>query len=91
MPIDTLAILCMAGFLAGVVQAPLTSAVIVSEMTADHTLIFPIMICALGASAVARLISPQGIYHQLAGVLLASRPPASTHDEAAPTHSQNPP
>jgi H+/Cl- antiporter ClcA len=65
-PIDTLAILCMAAYLAGVVQAPLTSAVIVSEMTADHSLILPIMICALGASAVSRLVSPEGIYHALA-------------------------
>jgi H+/Cl- antiporter ClcA len=75
-PIDTLAILCMAAYLAGVVQAPLTSAVIVSEMTADHSLILPIMICALGASAVSRLVSPEGIYHALAAGLLPEDPAA---------------
>jgi H+/Cl- antiporter ClcA len=74
MPIDTLAILCMAAYLAGVVQAPLTSAVIVSEMTADHSLILPIMICALGASAVSRLVSREGIYHALAARLIPATP-----------------
>jgi len=69
-PVDTLAILCMASYLAGVVQAPLTSAVIVSEMTADHSLILPVMICALGASFVSRLICKDGIYQLLAGKLL---------------------
>jgi H+/Cl- antiporter ClcA len=69
-PIDTLAVLCMASYLAGVVQAPLTSAVIVSEMTADHSLILPVMICALGASFVSRLICREGIYQLLATRLL---------------------
>lgn len=69
-PVDTLAILCMASYLAGVVQAPLTSAVIVSEMTADHSLILPVMICALGASFVSRLICRDGIYQLLAARLL---------------------
>jgi H+/Cl- antiporter ClcA len=54
-PIDTLAILRMAAYPAGVVRAPLTSAVIDSEMTADHSLILPTMICAMGASAVSGL------------------------------------
>jgi hypothetical protein len=54
-PIGMLAILCMAAYLAGVVQAPLTAAVIVSEMTADHALIFPIMVAALLASEVGTI------------------------------------
>jgi H+/Cl- antiporter ClcA len=70
-PIGVFAILCMVAYLSGVVQAPLTSAVIVSEMTADHALIFPIMICALAATAVSKLVCPEGVYHALAGRLLA--------------------
>ncbi|HTJ57425.1 MAG TPA: chloride channel protein [Devosiaceae bacterium] len=69
-PVGVLAVLCMAAYLAGVVQAPLTSAVIVSEMTADHALIFPIMVAALGASAVSRAVCPEGVYHALARRLL---------------------
>ena len=64
-PINVLAILFMAAYLAGVVQAPLTSVIIVSEMTADHALIFPIMISALLAAAVSKTICPEGIYHAL--------------------------
>ena len=82
-PIDTLAILCMAAYLAGVVQAPLTSAVIVSEMTNDHALILPIMICAVGASAVSRLVSREGIYHALAA-RLADPPVAEPAPPAQP-------
>jgi H+/Cl- antiporter ClcA len=67
----------MAGYLAGVVQAPLTSAVIVSEMTADHALIFPIMVAALIATAVSRLVSGEGVYHALAKRLLARLQPAA--------------
>jgi H+/Cl- antiporter ClcA len=64
-PIGVLAILFMAAYLAGVVQAPLTSVVIVAEMTADHALILPMMISALLAAAVAKTICPDGIYHAL--------------------------
>lgn len=74
-PVDTLAILCMASYLAGVVQAPLTSAVIVSEMTADHSLILPVMICALGASFVSRFVCREGIYQLLAARMLADVSP----------------
>jgi H+/Cl- antiporter ClcA len=73
MRIDTLAILFMAAYLSGVVQAPLTSAVIVSEMTADHALLLPIMICSLGAAALSRLVSHDGVYHALAEQLLPER------------------
>jgi H+/Cl- antiporter ClcA len=76
-PIGVLAILCMVAYLSGVVQAPLTSAVIVSEMTADHALIFPIMICALGATAVSRFVCPDGVYHSLAHRLLEKHAPAT--------------
>jgi len=87
-PIAMLAILCMAAYLAGVVQAPLTSAVIVSEMTADHALIFPIMVAALLASAVSRLVCEEGVYHALAKGLLrrlaAEHTPASVQPAAHP-------
>lgn len=78
-PISALVILCMAAYLSGVVQAPLTSFVIVSEMTADHALIFPLMVSALMASAISKLICPEGIYHALAtrftkGKALVDRP-----------------
>jgi chloride channel protein, CIC family len=73
-PIAAFAILCMAAYLAGVVQAPLTSFVIVEEMTADHALIFPLMIAALLASAVSRMVCPEGIYHALSKKFTKDKP-----------------
>ncbi len=65
-PIGVLTILGMVSYLSGVVQAPITSFVIVSEMTENHALVIPIMICALVANAASKLITPHGVYHTLA-------------------------
>jgi H+/Cl- antiporter ClcA len=59
------AILGMCGYLAGVTQAPLTSLVIVMEMTAQHSMILPLMVTAAIATAVSRLTSPP-LYQTLA-------------------------
>ena len=65
-PIGVLAVLGMVSYLSGVVQAPITSFVIVSEMTENHALVIPLMICALLANAVSKLVYPHGVYHTLA-------------------------
>jgi H+/Cl- antiporter ClcA len=59
------AILGMCGYLAGVTQAPLTSLVIVMEMTAQHALVLPLMVTAALATAVSKLITPP-LYQTLA-------------------------
>lgn len=65
-----LCILCMAAYLSAVLQAPITSFVIVTEMTGNHALLLPMMLAALIATAVSRLICREGIYHALAHELL---------------------
>jgi H+/Cl- antiporter ClcA len=55
----------MCGYLAGVTQAPLTSLVIVMEMTTQHAMVLPLMITAAVATAVSKLISPP-LYRALA-------------------------
>jgi len=55
----------MCGYLAGVTQAPLTSLVIVMEMTAEHALVLPLMVTAALATAVSKLITPP-LYQTLA-------------------------
>ena len=52
------AILGMCGYLAGVTQAPLTSFVIVMEMTSQHAMVLPLMVTAAIATAVSKLLSP---------------------------------
>ncbi len=55
----------MSAYLTGVVQAPLTSFVIVSEMTENHALVIPIMLASLVAQAASKLVCPEGVYHAL--------------------------
>jgi H+/Cl- antiporter ClcA len=59
------AILAMCGYLAGVTQAPLTSFVIVMEMTTGHQIVLPLMLVATIATMVSKLLSPP-LYRTLA-------------------------
>jgi H+/Cl- antiporter ClcA len=72
------AILGMCGYLAGVTQAPLTSLVIVMEMTAQHALVLPLMVTAAVATALSKLISPP-LYQSLAD-RYSNAPPAAPPD-----------
>jgi H+/Cl- antiporter ClcA len=54
-----------------VVQAPITSFVIVSEMVDNHQMLVPLMAAALIASACSKLVCPEGVYHALAKGFLA--------------------
>ncbi len=82
----------MVSYLSGVVQAPITSFAIVSEMTENHALVIPIMICAILANAASKLIYPRGVYHTLArrymdaphGTLASSPLAAKISGPAAP-------
>ena len=65
----TLIALGMAGFLAAVTQAPLTSFIIVMEMVDGHALVLSLMASALVASGVSRLISAP-LYTSLATLQL---------------------
>lgn len=59
-------VLGMASYLSGVVQAPLTSAVILMEMTRDPGLVGPLMLAALIGRWASSLIMKEPIYHLLA-------------------------
>ena len=65
-PLEAMVVLGMAGYFAGVVQAPITAFVIITEMTGDHALVVPVMLAALIGYSVSRLICREGIYHALA-------------------------
>jgi H+/Cl- antiporter ClcA len=70
-----LIVLGMAAYLAGVVQAPLTSAVILMEMTRDPALVGPLMLSTLVARAVSSRIMREPLYHVLAGSWRERRAP----------------
>jgi H+/Cl- antiporter ClcA len=79
-PLAAVVLLGMVAYFAGVVQAPITAFVIVTEMTDNHHMLVALMLAAIIATAVSRLISPVGVYHALARNFL----PPSNAGEAAP-------
>jgi H+/Cl- antiporter ClcA len=64
--LSALMLLGMVSYFAGVVQAPITAFVIVTEMTDNHAMVVPLMTAALIGHATSRLICTEGVYHALA-------------------------
>lgn len=59
------ATLGMAGYFAGVVQAPMTAFVIILEMTGNPANVVPVMLASLIGFGTARLVSGAPLYHSL--------------------------
>jgi H+/Cl- antiporter ClcA len=64
-PIASCAMVGMAAFLSGTIQAPITSFVIIFEMTGHHQMLVPIMLGAAAAFMVARLLRAEHLYRSL--------------------------
>ncbi len=73
-PLGALALIGMASYLAGVVQTPITSFVIVSEMTQDHAMVIPLMVAALIADGVSKFVCEDGLYHALSVPFMPADP-----------------
>lgn len=56
----------MVAFLAGMTQTPITSFVIVMEMTANHQMLLPLMAASVIAHAISRSVAPVPVYHAIA-------------------------
>jgi len=76
----------MAGFLAAVTQAPLTSFIIVMEMVDGHAMVLSLMACALIASGISRILS-KPLYPSLAQIQLNRLPASLTEVMHKPSHS----
>lgn len=87
------AILGMAGYFAGVVQAPMTAFVIIIEMTGNHEAVLPIMAASMIAYITSRLVSPEPLYHGLSRAFIAQairqRRNVVRADEHLPTPRQH--
>jgi H+/Cl- antiporter ClcA len=59
-------ILGMVAYFSGVTQAPLTTFIIVMEMTDNHTLVLPLMATALVAHGVSRIVCHEPLYKAMA-------------------------
>jgi CIC family chloride channel protein len=80
--VGAFALVGMGAVFAGVIRAPITSVLIIIEMTGGYSLILPLMIANMTAYVLARRYRPQSIYEALLeqdGVKLG--PPAAESSE----------
>lgn len=76
------ALVGMGAVFAGVIRAPMTSVLIIFEMTGSYGLILPLMIANMTAYALAKKIRPTAIYEALLeqdGIFLPHRNEKPTH------------
>jgi H+/Cl- antiporter ClcA len=71
-PAGAMVVLSMAAYFAGVVQAPLTALVIVTEMTGNRALTLPLMATALIGRGASALVCRRSLYRSLAEEFLKS-------------------
>jgi H+/Cl- antiporter ClcA len=80
-------VLGMAGYFAGVVQAPMTAFVIILEMTGNNANVIPLMLASVIGFGASKLIAPEPLYHGLAKGFLdasAQREPDMPAEDASP-------
>lgn len=80
LPTATCALVGMAAFLSGTIQAPLTAFVIIFEMTGNHELLVPVMLASFVSFIVARVLKAGHLYSHLAdnySSLLEEKPSSS--------------
>jgi H+/Cl- antiporter ClcA len=72
-------VLGMAGYFAGVVQAPMTAFVIILEMTDNDVNVIPLMVASVLGFGASKLVMKQPLYHALSKGFMAR--PASPGDK----------
>jgi H+/Cl- antiporter ClcA len=88
---SAIVLLGMIAYFVGVVRAPLTAVVIVSEMTADRAMILPLFAAAIIADGAARLVCKERLYHGLAAGFAAPPPPPTTQEDPPPSSAEDTP
>jgi len=69
----------MGAYFAGVVQSPVTAAVILVEMTAADRMLLPLLATTIVAYSASRLVCPTALYEALAQAILGA--PATAPDK----------
>ncbi|MDR3762569.1 MAG: chloride channel protein [Acidobacteriota bacterium] len=75
------ALVGMGALFAGIVRAPMTSVLMIFEMTRDYTVIVPLMIANLASLFISRRFQPEPIYEALAQQDGIHLPSASAREE----------
>ena len=92
--ISSFALVGMGAVFAGIIRAPITSVLIIFEMTGGYGLILPLMIANMSAYALARHWRHTQIYEALLqqdGVVLPHGRPITSFQEETPTPGEIPP
>jgi H+/Cl- antiporter ClcA len=69
LPRAAVILLVMSAYLAGFTQAPITSFIIVMEMSRNNEMLAPLMTAAVVGHLIARVICPTPLYHAMAALL----------------------
>ncbi|MDP8984827.1 MAG: chloride channel protein [Pseudomonadota bacterium] len=77
-PAGAMVVLSMAAYFSGVVQAPLTALVIVTEMTGNRSLTLPLMAVVLIGRGASALVCRRALYRTLAERFMPARFPAAS-------------
>ena len=75
-PRGAVVLLGMIAYFTGVVRAPLTAVIIISEATASRGMILPLFATALIADASARLVCKDKLYHALSREFIRAGKPS---------------
>ncbi len=69
-PAQAVILLAMVAFFSGVVQSPITSAVILVEMTSAYQMILPLLICAIIAYEFSHMVCRNSLYEEISETFL---------------------
>ena len=86
-PSGGIVLLGMVAYFTGVVRAPLTAVIIISETTASRGLMMPLLASALIADFVAQAVSKEKLYHALSQSFLPPDTSVSGRNDEASTSS----
>ena len=81
-PASAMILLTMTAYFSGMLQSPLTSFVIVMEMTGSHEILIPLMATAFFATGTSKLINPLPLYRELCNSYIQPSKPVKKEKEA---------
>lgn len=79
-PASAMILLTMTAYFSGMLQSPLTSFVIVMEMTGSHEILIPLMATAFFATGTSKLINPVPLYRALCNAYIQPPKPVKVEE-----------
>lgn len=80
-PASAMILLTVTAYFSGMLQSPLTSFVIVMEMTGSHEILIPLMATSFFATSTSKLINPLPLYRELCNSYVQPKKPEEKQEE----------